>query len=247
MFRMRSDIAERIVAVAKLLQRELVLVYDRGHVRQEHPTSGKSLEDLIRACAQTGDQSGWEEFVCRFHPLIAGVAMRTAQRWGNASPDLVDDLVQETYLKLCTDPSRLLGVFDSCAPETFYGYLKVVTTNVAHDYFRSVHSQKRNVEMEVPLESSSVVWASAAGNAAQVERTALLGEVDTVLEDVARGPNQRRDCTIFWLYYRQGLTADAIARLPGFDLSVKGVESLLHRLTRMVRERLTEPRYSVGA
>jgi RNA polymerase sigma-70 factor, ECF subfamily len=47
---------------------------------------------------------------------------------------------------------------------------------------------------------------------------------------------------IFWLYYRDGLTARAIAQLPGIRLSVKGVESTIHRLTRRVRLRLNHRR-----
>jgi RNA polymerase sigma-70 factor (ECF subfamily) len=47
-----------------------------------------------------------------------------------------------------------------------------------------------------------------------------------------------RDHTVFWLYYRDGLTASEISRLPGLDLSLKGVESLLLRMARMVKQRL---------
>ena len=35
---------------------------------------GLSVEDLVRACAQTGEPAAWEEFVRRFHRLIATVA-----------------------------------------------------------------------------------------------------------------------------------------------------------------------------
>jgi len=205
-----------------------------------------SLEELIRACADPGDESVWKEFVRRFHPLIAGVALRTAQRWGNASPALVDDLIQETYLKLCSGPSRLLAVFDANAPDAFYGYLKVVTTNVVHDYFRAMHSRKRDVQQEEPLETTYASATAREGNPDYIEQSVLIGEVKAVLEQVTSGKNQQRDCTIFWLRHRQGMTPQAIAQLPGFDLSVKGVESLLLRLTRQVRERLAEPRHPIG-
>jgi len=45
-----------------------------------------------------------------------------------------------------------------------------------------------------------------------------------------------RDRNLFWLYYRQGLTADAISRIPAIGLSAKGVESALLRLTRLLRD-----------
>jgi RNA polymerase sigma-70 factor, ECF subfamily len=51
-----------------------------------------------------------------------------------------------------------------------------------------------------------------------------------------------RDRTIFWLYYRQGMTAKEITGLPGIGLSLKGVESALHRLVKLVRDHLVEVR-----
>jgi RNA polymerase sigma-70 factor (ECF subfamily) len=45
-----------------------------------------------------------------------------------------------------------------------------------------------------------------------------------------------RDRNLFWLYYRQGLTAEAISRIPAIGLSAKGAESAIGRLTRLLRE-----------
>ena len=58
----------------------------------------------------------------------------------------------------------------------------------------------------------------------------------------ASGNTADRDRTIFWLYYRQGLTTKAIATLPAIGLTIKGVESTLGRLTKMVRKRMVETR-----
>jgi DNA-directed RNA polymerase specialized sigma24 family protein len=43
---------------------------------------------------------------------------------------------------------------------------------------------------------------------------------------------------IFWLYYKRGLTTKEIAGLPFINLSVKGVESTLHRLVQLLRSQL---------
>ena len=53
------------------------------------------------------------------------------------------------------------------------------------------------------------------------------------------GPDQERNRTIFWLHYRAGLSARAIAELPGMGLTTKGVESILMRITRELRERMS--------
>ena len=63
----------------------------------------------------------------------------------------------------------------------------------------------------------------------------LMGQIERCLAKLASEPNFTRDHTIFWLYYRQGLTAKAISKLPGITLSAKGVESTLLRLTRYVK------------
>ena len=195
-----------------------------------------SLEELVRSCAANGDNAVWSEFVRRFHPLIAIVASRIARRWGDPSPSTVDDLVQETYLKLCADRQRLLARFEPRREDAFYGYLKVVTANVVHDHFRAAHTEKRGSERTQSLEAQlEEPVASKRGTAEEIHRSVLMEEIDVMLRsDIAP-----RDRVIFWLFYRQGMTAQAIADLSGFDLTVKGVESVVYRLTRVVRERMT--------
>jgi hypothetical protein len=53
-----------------------------------------------------------------------------------------------------------------------------------------------------------------------------------------------RDQTLFWLYYRHGMSASAIASLSTIGLSVKGVESAILRLTRQVRNHIARSRSS---
>jgi RNA polymerase sigma-70 factor (ECF subfamily) len=202
-----------------------------------------SLEELIQACAENGDEAAWEEFIQRFHTMIAAVVLRTARRWGESSPSLIDDLIQEAYLKICCDRKRLLSEFTPRHPEAFYGYLKVVTTNVVHDYFRAQRSQKRGSgQTEYSTDETLLATASPHMERAadRMHHAVLLKEVDRALCAALAGDELKRDRAIFWLYYRYGLTAAAIARLPSISLTVKGVESVVHRLTRFVRERLAE-------
>ena len=72
-----------------------------------------SLEEFLLACRHTDDGAACREFVGRFHQLIATVALRIARRWGESSPQLIDGLVQETYLKVCDDNFRMLRKFKS--------------------------------------------------------------------------------------------------------------------------------------
>ena len=129
-----------------------------SQVRVESTLASLSPEELVLACRQTDDVAAWREFVGRFHRLIATVALRVARRWGESSPQLIDDLVQETYLKLCDDNFRMFRKFKSHHPDAFYGYLKVVTANLVHDHFKAAHSSKRGsgaieiaVDEKIPL------------------------------------------------------------------------------------------------
>lgn len=200
-----------------------------------------AVEKLIAACLETGDQAAWQEFVSRFHGLIATVALRTARRWDEGSPQVLDELVQETYLKLCADDYRLLRSFRSKHPDAIYGYVKVLTANLVHDQFKALHSQKRGGGIRTETIEDQVAHqglAPSRSDADTIERAVLLGQIDACLRDAEEGPNARRDRHIFWLYYRIGLPASAIAALPTIGLSTKGVESTIFRLTRLVRQKL---------
>ena len=207
-----------------------------------------SAEDLALACTWTGDAAAWEEFIRRFHRLIATVVLRVGRRWGVFSLQGVDDLVQDTYMKLCADDCRLLRSFQPSHPDAFYGYLKVVTANLVHDHFKAAHSAKRGSGAAPVNEDSVLASATHSPTAAaeSSERRILLKEMDALLLRHAHGPHLERDRRVFWLYYRVGLTASAIATLPVIGLSTKGVESTILRLTRLLKEEMAGGRGQPG-
>jgi RNA polymerase sigma-70 factor (ECF subfamily) len=209
-----------------------------------------SAEELVVACKATDDAGVWEEFVRRFHRLIATVVLRVARRWNVSSPSILDDLIQETYLKLCADNFRILRNFQSTHPNAFYGYLKVVTANLVHDHLKAANSSKRGSGIvEVEADSSIESRSDSRGTSSAVstaERAVLLREVNDALSRVAAGPNLQRDRKVFLLYYRVGLSANAIAALPSIGLSTKGVESSILRLTRLLRNEIGKDRLKTG-
>jgi RNA polymerase sigma-70 factor (ECF subfamily) len=203
-------------------------------------------EQLICICAGTGEPTAWEEFIRRFNPLITRVVIRTARRWGETSPSVFDDLVQETYLKLCSEDCRLLRTFQSRQPEAIYGYLKVVCANLVHDHFKAAHAAKRGAgeiveDMGVAEITAVSSGQSSSSDSASIERDILLREIDQNLTKLVPVKDLPRSRLIFWLYYRSGLSANAIASIPTIGLTTKGVESTLLRLTRLVRAALAAP------
>lgn len=203
--------------------------------------SAFSTEELLNACVERENSEAWEEFVRRFHKFIGTVVLRVARRWGETNAAVIDDLIQDTYLKICADNCRLLRDFQATHPNAFFGMLKVTAANVTHDYFRARRSEKRGsgaAESELS-EVEAFVEDRHASGPAQMERVMLLRQIDGILTGTS-SPSATRDREIFWLYYGQGFTADAIAAIASFKLTVKGVESLLYRLKRLVRQSLAE-------
>ena len=107
--------------------------------------SKSSSTELVRACAGSKDEEAWQEFIRRFQVVIAAAVLRTARHWGEPSRPQLDDLIQDTYLKLCENDSRLLRSFQPRHQDSIYGFLKVVAANVVHDHFKSALAAKRGV------------------------------------------------------------------------------------------------------
>jgi len=203
--------------------------------------SALSPEDLVVACLRSGEEAAWTEFVRRFHPLIASVVIRVCQQWGENSRQTMDDLIQETYLKFCTDRLRVLRNFKSTNRDAIFGFVKVFTANLAHDHFKAARAQKRGGASPISStdDASNAERINAKGDpSSALERSLLVQQVGKCLEKSTSGSNSKRDMRVFWLYYRVGLSAGAIASLPSIDLSTKGVESTILRLTRAVRKQL---------
>jgi RNA polymerase sigma-70 factor (ECF subfamily) len=204
--------------------------------------SSLSLKDLVCFCAGPRDDEAWEEFVSRVGRPISLTIMRTAWRWGEPPRSLVEDLIQATCLKLSEDGCRLLRNFAIQYPEAVLGYLKRTAANVTHDYFKHDRSQSRGGDK--PHVSTSDVDPEAGKEvhgSQEKERIAFavfLKEIDEHLKHCLTGLDQERDRTIFWLYFRQGMSTKEIACLPAIELTAKGVGRVIERLKNCIRERI---------
>jgi len=196
-----------------------------------------SSAELVKACAGSKDEEAWVEFICRFQVVIAAAVLRTARHWGESSRQQLDDLVQDTYLKLCENDSRLLRSFRPRCEGSIYGFLKVVAANVVHDRFKSALAAKRGAaQTEAIVEPIQIDPKTAdEGSFDAVNRRLQLERVDKILTQVMSGKDRERNRTIFWLRHRQGLTASEIAAIPSIGLTTEGVESVLLRLADMIR------------
>ena len=199
--------------------------------------------ELIRACVESDRIEAWLEFVNRFRRPIGLSALRVAQRWSENPYGHVEDLIQETFLKLCADRCERLHRFAVHHPDSVEAYVRTVALNVAIDHFKALRSQKRGrgevAQMHELLEPRA--HSSSLGGPDAIQQSLLLREIDQHLQNGTSSPRKIRDRLIFWLHYQQGMSAEAIASVPAVGLNAKGVESALRRLTILVRKCVTAP------
>ena len=203
--------------------------------------SALSSEDLVKACVGSKDDAAWAEFIRRFQPLIAKVAGRTSRRHlPHTSQHLVDDLVQETYLRLCADECRLLGQFQSRHRDSIYGFLKVVTASVVLDHFKSERAQKRDTNHTETLSDHIPLDRPAIGSASRLsmDDEITLRQIDDMVVALYTGKILVRNRAIFWLHHRDGMTAQAIASITWIGLNTKGVETVLRRMTHLIQSHI---------
>jgi RNA polymerase sigma-70 factor (ECF subfamily) len=198
-----------------------------------------SAQELVRLCLESGDQAMWTEFVRRFEPLIKGVVGKMLWHRGKFNCALADDLIQDAFLKICDKNYKALRKFEFRHEKALHRFLKVITMNTVEDYLRSRRNKKRNQgREEADLEQIQDTVPADCSHSRKIEQTLQCNQIFQCLEKHASEAHFARDYSIFCLYYRDGLTAKAISDLPGIGLGVKGVESALLRLIRIIRGEL---------
>jgi RNA polymerase sigma factor (sigma-70 family) len=202
--------------------------------------SSLSLQDIISLCATDCDNEAWEEFVSRVSTPLSITILRTASRWGTPSRSLVEDLMQVTYLKLWEGGRESLRKFAQERPEAILAYLKRTAANATHDYFKHSHSQSSGGDKTHFSTSDFDPEAGdkVHGSAERIDRAVFLKEIELLLKRCLTGPDQERDRTIFWLYFRQGMSTKEIASLPTIGLGTKGVGSVIERLKLSIRDQI---------
>jgi RNA polymerase sigma-70 factor (ECF subfamily) len=206
--------------------------------------SSLSLKDVVCLSAGPLDDEAWEEFVSRVGRPISLTIMRTARLWEKPSRPLVEDLRQETYVKLLEGGCTLLRDFAIQHPNAILGYIKITAANTTRDYFKHDRSQRRGGG--APHVSTSDVDPEAGnevyGSQEKIAFGVFLKEIDDHLKHCLTGPDKERDCTIFLLYFRQGMSTKEIASLPTIGLTAKGVGSVIERLKHDIREQMVGSR-----
>jgi len=204
-------------------------------------STSPELTRLARICAYSAQAPEWEEFVGILMPVVALSVRRVCFQYNDVSAATVNEIVQEVFLKLCENDRRVLRKFEDRGQDSFLKLLRVIAVTVATDHFRKTRAEKRGglaqtaqVDTHLPFSELPDARATQA-----VEWPTLIGQIDGYLWLYPQAVN-KRDRNLFWLYYRHGLTAEAISRIPAIGLSAKGVESALGRMVRLLRQTIQD-------
>ena len=198
----------------------------------------RCLSDLLRLCLVEGRADAWDMLVKYLQPEIVGVVARRAGRYGTVPADCVQNLTQNAYLKLCEEGLNLLRRIDGLEEEHALAYVKRAVKNLVDDHFRSEGSQTRYPPSGF-ADPEALDTASDTAPAEEIERRILIHEIDRILCSLLSQKTAARDRAIFWLRHRHGMTARAIAAIPGIGLSEDGVETLLRRIVLLLKKAIS--------
>jgi hypothetical protein len=171
--------------------------------------------DLIRACIDKADAASWGQFVRLTHDAVAAAVIRRARRFGESSPAILAELVQEIYLRVCDNHCRVLCEFRADRPEAIYGLLKIIAFTVTEDHFRSKPAPKPGVER--PVGGCGDQLGTLGGREAEIAP-----EVELTRDEPAFGRGARR-------------TAPLAPRSTSIIGGERRIESI-HRLAQRVKD-----------
>jgi len=190
------------------------------------------ISELYGDCIRSGGKhSACDEFFRTVQPVLRRVCWRVARQYD--APEDVDDLVQEVSLKLIASGTSILASLPA-RTEAALAYLSVLAANSARDFFRARRASKRGTQPAISLDDQVKTIAAVLDVGQRYDRALLLTRIEENL------PEDRREQVVFRLYYRQGFTAKEIADIPAMNLTTKGVESMIFRITRGIRLRFQE-------
>jgi RNA polymerase sigma-70 factor (ECF subfamily) len=192
--------------------------------------SNLPTRELLDYCLKTGDEMAWREFDKKLRPTICG-SVKKKLLSKNIKSGVEQELVQDTYVKLCAHDRRALRNLRWDNDESIFKYAKVVAHSAVEDW------RAKNKIFQDPKGIDDLV-TSYQVKGQPVDLAILRGQIDRCLQAMASQPNFERDRAIFWYFFRWGYHASEIAGLPAVNLSVRKVENILQKLVRFVRLRL---------
>lgn len=190
--------------------------------------SARETDEELMARFQAGDSAAMEEIFARFQKPLFNFFYRMVSRRETA-----EDLVQETFLKLCRFGHTFCG-----SNAKFTTWLYSVAGNQCRDYLR--HSARRPEMPVADLEESYTedpVEIPAPAHDSPVEEHLIRMEIRQELKSAIKSlPEKERTAIVLREYH--GLEYKEIAEVLGCPIG--SVKVLIFRARQRLRERLKD-------
>jgi RNA polymerase sigma factor (sigma-70 family) len=201
---------------------------------------------IRRSSWQRLREAVWEEMVRRYGTLLALRICQVLRASGvDPTPEQVEEMVQEAYLRLLTQGERRLEQCRAESEKQVAVYLARVAERVALDELRAAIAVKRGSGLLIPLDSPQGARAAEVADPRDTpEMLAMRREVRRLLLEIcralpgraARGDRQR-NLRILRLALIEGWSSREIARAEGGRLAASTVDTVVHRARRMLLAR----------
>ena len=226
-----------------------------------------SNEQLISICREQHSNSNlfdlaWVEFKIRFDQYIRLYIKKTIRMVNPGAEnyqELLEDLIQEVYLKLLSEDCQALKEFRGGKENSFLAYLARISANIVMERGRRGQANKRRaITISIEKMLSSSESCSYAGRSVIKDHlshsndpisTIYAQEIRDLLEQVLTGPNRERDKQIFELWAVDGFTYQEIAHMGFFSLQETSIDSIIRRTRSKLLKALKRKtaRYPIAA
>jgi RNA polymerase sigma factor (sigma-70 family) len=200
-----------------------------------------SSAELVRECGRKlTDRTLWQELTQRFQNKILRYLMRVLKFHSKHDDmaELLAELAQEVYLRLCQNDGTMMQEFRADSNFAVDAFFARVCTSVVVDHLRRSESLKRfgNV-VSIDETRETEMAGRSPRDYSELNEDAILKWID-VEKVAAEDPdpkNANRNAIIFKLHFIDGLTTEEISEFPGFNLTERGVGSVIARLRKRIR------------
>jgi RNA polymerase sigma factor (sigma-70 family) len=201
--------------------------------------SGLTACELVAECARKLDDAAvWEEFYLRYRRKILTYLWRAFRMSGGRPHEflqLADDWVQEVFAKLVKNNGRVIRSFRGLTEVSVNAFLASIAVSTVADQRRSQRASRRRSQL-VPFEDLQETSILSGRPDATVSALLDLIDVEKALKEDGESKNPERDLLIFRLHFVEGLSPREMSSIPGFKLTVSGLEKVLKRLrSRLMR------------
>lgn len=196
----------------------------------DHPT------DLLSRCAGDRRSPAWRTLVADYGRYLEFGVRRALRRFDfSPEPSLIEDLVQEAYCRLLEDGGRRLRTFRGTVPAELGAWLRRLAERTALDHLRAAVAAKRGGDTKL-VPHDMLEDDPSDPTACPQRRVEQRERLRHFVRRCREMPGGERGVRILGLVLAAGWTSREVARASGGNLSRSGVDSMVYRLRRRLRD-----------